>query len=97
MSLYILLEVMAKRGISYRQSVTDKNFATITEVVDGRSVPVLQVNLVDGSFLEMPHYAGLTDKNKRTLADAKTEYKRRFQAWHEKTLTAGKHNQRVKK
>ena len=51
MSLYILLEVMAKRGISYRQSVTDKNFATITEVVDGRSVPVLQVNLVDGSFL----------------------------------------------
>ena len=85
MSLYILLEVMAKRGISYRQSVTDKNFATITEVVDGRSVPVVMVNLVDGSFLEMPHYGEMEVKQKIKLADAEAEYKRRFQAWYKKS------------
>ena len=85
MSLYILLEVTAKRGISYRQSVTDKNFATITEVVDGRSVPVLQVNLVDGSFLEMPHYPNLETKEKIKLADAQAEYHRRFKAWYKKS------------
>ena len=84
MTLFLLSEVLAKRGISHRQSKADANFATIYELIDGRSVPVVMVNLVDGSFLEMPHYADLTDKNKRTLADAKSEYKRRFQAWHEK-------------
>ena len=85
MSLYILLEVMAKRGISYRQSVTDKNFATIHEVVDGRSVPVLQVNLVDESFLEMPHYEEMEAKQKIKLADAQAEYHRRFKAWYKKS------------
>ena len=85
MSLYILLEVMAKRGISYRQSVTDKNFAIITEVVDGRSVPVLMVNLVDGSFLEMPHYEEMEVKQKIKLADAQAEYHRRFKAWYKKS------------
>ena len=85
MSLYILLEVMAKRGISYRQSVTDKNFATITEVVDGRSVPVLQVNLVDGSFLEMPHYEEMEVKAKIKLAEAQAEYHRRFKARRKKS------------
>ena len=85
MSLYILLEVMAKRDISYRQSVTDKNFATITEVVDGRSVPVLQVNLVDGSFLEMPHYEEMEVKAKIKLAEAQAEYHRRFKARRKKS------------
>ena len=85
MSLYILLEVMAKRGISYRQSVTDKNFATITEVVDGRSVPVVIVNLVDGSFLEMPHYEEMEVKAKIKLAEAQAEYHRRFKAWYKKS------------
>lgn len=85
MSLYILLEVMAKRGISYRQSVTDKNFATITEVVDGRSVPVVMVNLVDGSFLEMPHYEEMEVKAKIKLAEAQAEYHRRFKAWYKKS------------
>lgn len=85
MSLYILLEVMAKRGISYRQSVTDKNFATITEVVDGRSVPVVMVNLVDGSFLEMPHYEEMEVKAKVKLAEAQAEYHRRFKAWYKKS------------
>ena len=85
MSLYILLEVMAKRGISYRQSVTDKNFATITEVVDGRSVPVVMVNLVDGSFLEMPHYEEMEVKAKIKLADAQAEYHRRFKARRKKS------------
>lgn len=85
MSLYILLEVMAKRGISYRQSVTDKNFATITEVVDGRSVPVVMVNLVDGSFLEMPHYEEMDVKAKIKLAEAQAEYHRRFKAWYKKS------------
>ena len=85
MSLYILLEVMAKRGISYRQSVTDKNFATITEVVDGRSVPVVMVNLVDGSFLEMPHYEEMDVKAKIKLAEAQAEYHRRFKARRKKS------------
>ena len=85
MSLYILMEVMAKRGISYRQSVTDKNFATITEVVDGRSVPVVMVNLVDGSFLEMPHYEEMEVKAKIKLAEAQAEYHRRFKAWYKKS------------
>ena len=85
MSLYILMEVMAKRGISYRQSVTDKNFATITEVVDGRSVPVVMVNLVDGSFLEMPHYEEMEVKQKIKLADAQAEYHRRFKARRKKS------------
>lgn len=85
MSLYILLEVMAKRGISYRQSVTDKNFATITEVVDGRSVPVVMVNLADGSFLEMPHYEEMEVKQKIKLADAQAEFHRKFKAWYKKS------------
>ena len=84
MSLALLSNVLGKRGITHKQSKVDRNFVQVYELIDGRSVPVLQVNIIDGSFLEMPHYADLTDKNKRTLADAKSEYKRRFQAWHEK-------------
>ena len=85
MTLFILAQVMARRGFTHKQSKSDPNLARIWEIIDGRSVPVLQVNIVDGSFLEMPHYSSLTDKNKRTLADAKTEYKRRFQAWYKKS------------
>ena len=85
MSLALLSNVLGKRGITHKQSKVDRNFVQVYELIDGRSVPVLQVNIVDGSFLEMPHYAGLTDKNKRTLGDAKTEYKRRFQAWYKKS------------
>ena len=84
MSLALLSSILGKRGITHKYSTADRNFVKIYELIDGRSVPVLLVNVVDGSFLEMPHYADLTDKNKRTLADAKSEYKRRFQAWYEK-------------
>ena len=84
MSFALLSNILGKRGITHKQSLVDRNFVQVYELIDGRSVPVMQVNIVDGSFLEMPHYSSLTDKNKRTLADAKTEYKRRFQAWHEK-------------
>ena len=85
MSLALLSSILGKRGITHKYSTADRNFVKIYELIDGRSVPVLLVNVVDGSFLEMPHYADLTDKNKRTLADAKTEYKRRFQAWYKKS------------
>lgn len=85
MSLALLSNILGKRGITHKQSKVDCNFVQVYELIDGRSLPVLQVNIIDGSFLEMPHYAGLTDKNKRTLADAKTEYKRRFQAWYKKS------------
>lgn len=85
MSLALLSNVLGKRGITHKQSKADRNFVQVYELIDGRSVPVLQINIVDGSFLEMPHYAGLTDKNKRTLADAKTEYNRRFQAGYKKS------------
>ncbi len=85
MSLALLSNVLGKRGITHKQSKVDRNFVQVYELINGRSVPVLQVNIIDGSFLEMPHYAGLTDKNKQTLADAKTEYKRRFQAWYKKS------------
>lgn len=84
MSLPLLSNILGKRGITHKQSLVDRNFVQVYELIDGRSVPVLQVNIVDGSFLAMPHYEDLTDRNKRMLADAKTEYKRRFQAWYEK-------------
>ena len=85
MTLFILADVMAKRGMSHKQSDVDANFATITEVVDGRSVPVVIVNLVDGSFLEMPHYEEMEVKQKIKLADAQAEYHRRFKAWYKKS------------
>lgn len=84
MSLPLLSNILGKRGITHKQSLVDRNFVQVYELIDGRSVPVLQVNIVDGSFLPMPHYEGLSDRTKRTLADAKAEYKRRFQAWYEK-------------
>lgn len=85
MSLYVLSKVLARRGISHNQSRSDPNFANIWEIIDGRSVPVLQVNLVDGSFLEMPHYPLLETKIKIKLADAEAEYHRRFKAWYKKS------------
>ena len=80
--MYVLSKVLARRGISHNQSWSDPNFANIWEIIDGRSVPVLQVNLVDGSFLEMPHYPLLETKIKIKLADAEAEYHRRFKAWY---------------
>lgn len=85
MSLYVLSKVLARRGISHNQSRSDPNFANIWEIIDGRSVAVLQVNLVDGSFLEMPHYPLLETKIKIKLADAEAEYHRRFKAWYKKS------------
>ena len=85
MSLYVLSKVLARRGISHNQSRSDPNFANIWEIIDGRSVPVLQVNLVDGSFLEMPHYPLLETKIKIKLADAEAEYHRSFKAWYKKS------------
>ena len=72
MTLFLLSEVMAKRGISHRQSRSDPNFATICE-------------LVDGSFLEMPHYEEMEVKAKIKLAEAQAEYHRRFKAWYKKS------------
>ena len=83
--MYVLSKVLARRGISHNQSRSDPNFANIWEIIDGRSVPVLQVNLVDGSFLEMPHYPLLETKIKIKLADAEAEYHRRFKAWYKKS------------
>lgn len=85
MSLALLSSILGKRGITHKQSLVDRNFVQVYELIDGRSVPVMQVNIVDGSFLEMPHYEGLSDRTKRALADAKAEYKRRFQAWYTKS------------
>ena len=83
--MYVLSKVLARRGISHNKSRSDPNFANIWEIIDGRSVPVLQVNLVDGSFLEMPHYPLLETKIKIKLADAEAEYHRRFKAWYKKS------------
>ena len=83
--MYVLSKVLARRGISHNQSRSDPNFSNIWEIIDGRSVPVLQVNLVDGSFLEMPHYPLLETKIKIKLADAEAEYHRRFKAWYKKS------------
>ena len=83
--MYVLSKVLDRRGISHNQSRSDPNFANIWEIIDGRSVPVLQVNLVDGSFLEMPHYPLLETKIKIKLADAEAEYHRRFKAWYKKS------------
>ena len=84
MTLFLLSEVLAKRGISHRQSKADANFATIYELIDGRSVPVIMVNLVDGTFFEMPHYSRMTDTSKLRLADAHEEYHHRFMSWRKK-------------
>lgn len=100
MSLALLSNILGKRGITHKQSKADHNFVQVYELIDGRSVPVLQVNIVDGSFLEMPHYAGLTDKDKRTLVDAKSEYKWRLEVSsvaRKKPLIAGKQNQWINK
>ena len=85
MSLYLLSEISARRGISHKQSRSDPNLARIWEIIDGRSVPVLQVNLVDGSFLEMKHYPLLDTRTKIKLADAQAEYHRRFKARRKKS------------
>ena len=85
MSLALLSNVLGKRGITHKQSKVDRNFVQVYELIDGRSVPVLQVNLVDGSFFEMPHYPFLDTKVKIKLADAEAEYHRRFKAWYKKS------------
>ena len=56
MSFALLTEVFGKRGITHSQSNVDANFAKVYDLIDGKSMPVLLVNLTDGSFLEMPHY-----------------------------------------
>ena len=85
MSLALLSNVLGKRGITHKKSKVDRNFVQVYELIDGRSVPVLQVNIIDGSFLEMPHYALLETKIKIKLADAEAEYHRRFKAWYKKS------------
>ena len=85
MSLYLLSKISARRGLTHKQSKSDPNLARIWEIIDGRSVPVLQVNLVDGSFLEMKHYPLLDTRTKIKLADAQAEYHRRFKAWYKKS------------
>ena len=85
MSLYLLSKISARRGLTHKQSKSDPNLARIWEIIDGRSVPVLQVNLVDGSFLEMKHYPLLDTRTKIKLADAQAEYHRRFKARRKKS------------
>lgn len=84
MSFSLLAEVFGKRGITHKQSKVDCNFVQVYELIDGRSVPVLQVNLVDGRFLEMPHYFHMTDASKIRLADAHEEYHHRLMSWNAK-------------
>ena len=85
MTLFILVQVMARRGLTHKQSKSDPNLARIWEIIDGRSVPVLQVNLVTGKFLEMDHYPLLDTKVKIKLADAESEYRLRFKARRKKS------------
>ena len=85
MSFALLSNILGKRGITHKQSLVDRNFVQVYELIDGRSVPVMQVNIVDGSFLEMPHYPLLETKIKIKLADAEAEYHRRFKAWYKKS------------
>ena len=85
MSLYLLSQISARRGLTHKQRKSNPNLARIWEIIDGRSVPVLQVNLVDGSFLEMDHYPLLDTKVKIKLADAEAEYRRRFKARRKKS------------
>ena len=85
MTLHVLSQVLAKHGISHSQSKSDPNFVKIYELIDGRSVPVILVNLVDGSFLEMQHYSLMPNKSKAAIAGAYAEYRRRFKAWYKKS------------
>lgn len=85
MTLFILANVMARRGLTHKQSKSDPKLARIWEIIDGRSVPVLQVNLINGSFLEMDHYPLLDTKVKIKLADAEAEYHRRLKSRRKKS------------
>ncbi len=85
MSFALLTEVFGKRGITHSQSRVDANFAKVYDLIDGKSMPVLLVNLTDGSFLEMPHYCYMSDRSKATYATAQAEYKRRFKGWYKKS------------
>lgn len=94
MTLFLLSEVLAKRGITHKESKVDRNFVQVYELIDGRSLPVITINLIDGTFLEMPHYSRMTEASKLRLADAHEEYHHRFMSWNEKKpLTAGKQGQ----
>ncbi len=84
MSLALLADVFGKRGISHKHSKVDRNFVQVYELIDGRSVPVIAVNLVDGTFFEMPHYSHMTDASKIRLADAHEEYHHRLMSWNAK-------------
>lgn len=85
MSIALLSNVLGKRGITHKQSKSDRNFVHIYELIDGRSVPVLQVNLVDGRFLEMPHFEGLTDRSILRMAEAQEEFQLKFKLRNKKS------------
>ena len=85
MSLSLLSSVFGKRGITHKQSKVDCNFVQVYELIDGRSVPVLQVNLVDGRFLEMPHFEGLTDRSILRMAEAQEEFQLKFKPRNKKS------------
>ena len=85
MSLALLSNVLGKRGITHKQSKVDCNFVQVYELIDGQSVPVLQVNLVDGRFLEMPHFEGLTDRSILRMAEAQEEFQLKFKLRNKKS------------
>ena len=85
MSLALLSNVLGKRGITHKQSKVDCNFVQVYELIDGRSVPVLQVNLEDGRFLEMPHFEGLTDRSILRMAEAQEEFQLKFKLRNKKS------------
>ena len=84
MSLPLLSSILGKRGITHKQSKVDRNFVQVYELIDGRSLPVITVNLIDGTFLEMPHYSRMTEASKLRIADAHEEYHHRFIPWYTK-------------
>lgn len=85
MSLALLSNILGKRGITHKQSKVDCNFVQVYELIDGRSLPVITINLIDGTFLEMPHYSRMTEASKLRLADAHEEYHHRFIPWYKKS------------
>jgi hypothetical protein len=85
MTLFILSDVLAKRGISFKQSRVDPNYARVYWVIDGASRPVVQVDLTKAACLELPDYSRLETKCKIKLADAEAEYRKRFRKLYKKS------------
>ena len=85
MTLFLLSDVLAKRGISHRQSNVDGDFVKVYWIIDGASLPVALVNLRKGTFLKLRDYFRMPASCKAVLATAEEDYRKRFRKLYKKS------------